>query len=72
MPHFASDCCEPKKMSNHPSDCCQARPSAKQTLLQAAKGLREKAHQLEKLADELGHLGPDADAALWDMVTRTF
>ena len=54
-----------------PENCCSMRENAKAGLLHRAKRLRDEAHALEKLADELpGHLSQEADQALWNLVEQ--
>jgi hypothetical protein len=55
--------CSSDKSCNVP-----CRENAKQVLLGRAKRLREAAHNIEKLADEIGNLSPAADEALWQLV----
>ena len=58
----------PEKRCEPMMNCCTSRRSAREELARRAKGLRDKAHDLEKLAEEIGRLSPDADAALFDLV----
>ncbi len=50
---------------------CTSRQSAIDVLRQKARVLRDRAHAMEKLADEVCRLSPEADAALWEMVVSS-
>lgn len=49
---------------------CGMRQSAKNQLLQAARALRNKAHALEQLADQVEHVRGEAEMALWQLVVE--
>lgn len=54
-----------------PNDCgTPMRETAKYVLLRVAKRLRDKAHAIECLAEQIGCLSPDADQALWEMAQK--
>ena len=55
---------------NAPQGMCAARETALGVLLGMAKECRERAHALEKLADQLSleRLSPEADQALWEIL----
>lgn len=64
-------CCEGEKTSpDMMSMGCCSRESARTALFSKAKSLRDQAHQLERLADELPGLSNDSEEILWQIVQQ--
>ena len=65
-----ADCEAPTKSMHKMENMCNGRMPAYEFLRQKARGLREKAHTMEHLADELENrrLGREADQLLWQLI----
>lgn len=62
--------CYPQPEPCEPQMNMCSREGARARLQSLAKAYRQRAHALEKLADEIGHLSPDADEALYEMAMK--